>query len=89
VIAIGRQNWLFAGSLRGGKRAAAGMSLIHSAKLNGLDPYVYMKDVLERLPTQPASRIKELLPHAWNKTRQMITLARMDSLAKAPLQACS
>ena len=64
-IALGRQNWLFAGSLRAGKRAAAGMSLIHSAKLNELDPYVYMRDVLERLPTQPASRIDELLPHRW------------------------
>ncbi|WP_443112089.1 IS66 family transposase [Aquabacterium sp. OR-4] len=64
-IAIGRQNWLFAGSLRAGKRAAAGMSLIHSAKLNGLDPYAYMRYVLERLPTQPASRITELLPHHW------------------------
>jgi len=64
-IALGRQNWLFAGSLRAGKRAAAVMSLIHSAKLNGLDPYAYMRDVLERLPTQPASRIEELLPHRW------------------------
>ena len=62
-IAIGRQNWLFAGSLRAGKRAAAIMSLIHSAKLNGHEPYAYMRDVLERLPTQPASRIDELLPH--------------------------
>ena len=64
-IAIGRQNWLFAGSLRAGKRAAAVMSLIQSAKLNGLDPYAYIRDVLERLPTQPASRIGELLPHQW------------------------
>ena len=58
-IALGRQNWLFAGSLRAGKRAAAVMSLIHSAKLNGLDPYAYLRDVLERLPTQPASRTAE------------------------------
>jgi transposase len=64
-IALGRQNWLFAGSLRAGKRAAAVMSLIHSAKLNGHDPYAYMRDVLERLPTQPASRVGELLPHRW------------------------
>jgi hypothetical protein len=64
-IAIGRANWLFAGSLRGGQRAAAVMSLIQSAKLNGHDPYAYLKDVLERLPTQPASRIEELLPHRW------------------------
>ncbi len=69
-IAIGRNNWLFAGSLRAGKRAAAVMSLIHSARLNGLDPYAYLRDVLERLPTQPASRIGELLPHRWQETAQ-------------------
>jgi transposase len=50
-------------SLRAGKRAAAIMSLIHSARMNGLEPHAYLRDVLERLPTQPASRIDELLPH--------------------------
>ena len=64
-IAIGRNNWLFAGSLRAGKRAAAIMSLVHSAKLNGHEPHAYLKDVMQRLPTQPASRIGELLPHRW------------------------
>jgi len=64
-IAIGRNNWLFAGSLRAGKRAAAVMSLIHSARINGHDPYAYIRDTLERLPLQPASRINELLPHRW------------------------
>jgi transposase len=49
-IALGRSNWLFAGSLRAGKRAAAVMSLIQSARLNGHEPYRYVKDVLERLP---------------------------------------
>jgi hypothetical protein len=67
-IAIGRSNWLFAGSLRAGKRAAAVMSLIHSARLNGHDVYAYLKDVLARLPTQPASRVGELLPHRWQPT---------------------
>jgi len=65
-IAIGRANWLFAGSLRAGKRAAAVMSLVHSARINGHDPYAYLRDILERLPTQPASRIQELLPHNWS-----------------------
>ena len=64
-IAVGRSNWLFAGSLRAGKRAAAVMSLIQSAKMNGHDPYAYIKDVLTRLPTQRASQIEELLPHRW------------------------
>ena len=64
-VAIGRKNWLFAGSLRAGRRATAVMSLIQSAKLNRLDPQAYLKDVLTRLPTQPNSRIDHLLPHNW------------------------
>jgi transposase len=67
-IALGRSNWLFAGSLRAGKRAAAVMSLVHSARINGHDPYAYLKDILERLPTHPASRIDDLLPHRWTPT---------------------
>ena len=68
-IAIGRNNWMFAGSLRAGQRAAAVMSLIQSAKLNGHDPYAYIKDVLTRLPTQKNSQIEELLPHRWQPTK--------------------
>ena len=64
-IAVGRSNWLFAGSLRAGQRAAAVMSLIQSARMSGHDPYAYLKDVLARLPTHRASRIEELLPHHW------------------------
>ena len=64
-IAIGRKNWLFAGSLRAGQRAAAVMSLIQSARLNGHDPYAYLKDVLSRLPTHKNHQIAELLPHRW------------------------
>lgn len=64
--ATGRKNWLFAGTLTAGKRAAAITSLIQSAKLNGLDPYAYLKDVLDRLPTQRASDIGDLLPHRWS-----------------------
>jgi len=63
--ALGRSNWLFAGSLRSGKRAAAIMSLIQSARMNGHDPYAYLKNVLIRLPTQKASEIEQLLPHRW------------------------
>ena len=64
-IALGRSNWLFAGSLRSGKRAAALMTLIQSARLNGHDPYAYLKDVLTWLPTQKPSGLTELLPHNW------------------------
>ncbi len=63
--ALGRSNWLFAGSLRSGKRAAAIMSLIQSVRMNGHDPYAYLKDVLTHLPTQRASEIDQLLPHKW------------------------
>jgi transposase len=65
-VAIGRKNWLFAGSDRGGERAAAMYSLIETAKLNGLDPQAYLRDVLARLPDHPAKRVAELLPWNWN-----------------------
>lgn len=64
-ITLGRKNWLFAGSERAGQRAAAVMSLIQSARLNDLDPYAYLKDVLTRLPTHKMKNIEELLPHRW------------------------
>lgn len=64
--ALGRKNWLFAGSLRSGQRVANIMTLIQSAKLNGLDPYAYLTDVLTRLPTHKMKDIEKLLPHKWN-----------------------
>jgi hypothetical protein len=67
--ALGRSNWLFAGSLRSGKRAAAIMSLIQSARMNGHDPYAYLKDVLTRLPTQKASEVNKLLPSHWQQPK--------------------
>lgn len=67
--ALGRKNWLFAGSLESGQRAASIMSLIQSARLNGLDPYAYLADVLRRLPTHPDSQIDELLPHCWKPSQ--------------------
>lgn len=65
--ALGSSNWLFAGSLRSGKRAAAIMSLIQSARMNGHDPYAYLNVVLMRLPTQRASEVGQLLPHLWDR----------------------
>jgi hypothetical protein len=62
----GRNNWLLAGSLRAGKRVPTVMSLIQSARLNGLDHWVYLKDVLERLPTHPAHWAVDLLRHRWS-----------------------
>ncbi len=63
--ALGRKNWLFAGSLRSGERAANVMTLIQSAKINGLDPQAYLRGVLERIPTARRSDLDELLPHNW------------------------
>ena len=61
-IALGKKNWLFAGSERAGQRAAVIQTLLGTAKLNGLDPASWLKDTLEKLPTWPNSRIDELLP---------------------------
>ncbi len=63
-ITLGRRNWLFTGSERAGCRAAAIQSLLATAKLNGLEPYAWLKDTLEKLPAWPYSRIDELLPLA-------------------------
>ncbi len=64
AVAIGRENYLFAGSDAGGERSAAIYSLIGSAKLNDLDPEAYLRDVMTRIADYPVNRIVELLP--WN-----------------------
>lgn len=61
-VAIGRKNWLFAGSEAGGRRAAAMYSLIESAKLNGINPQLYLADLLTRIADHPARQIADLLP---------------------------
>jgi len=67
MLALGRKNWLFAGSERGAHRAAVIYSLVASCKLCGHDPYAYFRDVLSRISTHPAHRIDELLPSHWVK----------------------
>ena len=64
-LALGRKNYLFAGSDDGGRRAAALYTLIETAKLNDVDPEAWLRDVLARLATHPAKRIDQLMPWAW------------------------
>ena len=72
-VAIGRKNWLFAGSDAGGRRAAAMYSLIESAKINGLNPQLYITDLLARIADHPARHIADLLP--WNCQPTLINRA--------------
>jgi transposase len=65
-IAIGRKNWLFAGSDRSGERAAAMYTLIATAKLNNVDPQAWLAVVLHRIADHPARRLHELLPWNWH-----------------------
>ena len=69
-VALGRKAWLFAGSDRGGDRAAAMYSLIITAKLNDVDPRAWLADVLRRIAGHPASRLHELLPWNWRQPAQ-------------------
>lgn len=66
-VAVGRKNWLFAGSERGGRAAAIAYTLIQSCKLARVDPLVYLRDVLIRVATHPASRVGELTPANWKR----------------------
>ena len=69
-VALGRRAWLFAGSDRGGERAAAMYSLIVTAKLNGADPRAWLADVLARIADHPASCLHELLPWRWREAQR-------------------
>src|SRR3954462_4956723 len=85
-VAIGRKNYLFAGSDAGGRRAAAMYSLIESAKLSSLNPQQSLADVLARIADHPARRIAELLPWNW----QPLDAAPPPEPAHSPTsQACS
>ena len=64
-IALGRNNWLFAGSVRGGHAAATILSLIETAKLHQIDPFAYLRDVLSRINSHRVDRLADLLPFNW------------------------
>jgi transposase len=70
MIAVGRKNWMFAGSDEGGKRAAIIYSLVASCKLLEIDPFAYLRDVLDRVSTHPNNRIAELTPRGWKAARE-------------------
>src|SRR5204863_7282940 len=74
-IALGRKSWLFAGSDRGGQRAAAMYSLIVSAKMNDIDPQAWLADVLGRIAGHPAHRLDDLLPWNWRPAGAAINRA--------------
>ena len=67
AIALGRKNWLFVGSDRGGHAAALHFSLIASARRHDLDPFAYLRDLLARMPTHPCDTLDELLPDVWKQ----------------------
>ena len=81
-IAIGRKNWLFAGSIRGGRAAAIAYTLIESCRIAGIDCEAYLADVLVRLATHPANRIEELLPSNW---QQLVEKASLGSVTTGQL----
>jgi transposase len=74
-IALGRKSWLFAGSDRGGQRAAVMYALIVTAKMNDVDPQAWLADVLARIADHPASKLDQLLPWNWKQLRNAVTIA--------------
>jgi transposase len=73
TVCIGRKNWLFAGSIAGGERAATIYSLTVSCKRLGVEPFAYLRDVIERVSAHPMSRIEELTPRGWQAARTLQT----------------
>lgn len=69
-IGVGRRNWLFAGSDTGGETLARAMTVIETAKMNGLDPQAYLADILDRIHDHKINRLDELLPWNWTAKAQ-------------------
>jgi transposase len=66
-VAIGRKNYLFAGSHEAAKRSGMLYSLLGTCKMHGIEPYTWFKDVVERIPTHPINKVQKLLPHRWSQ----------------------
>jgi transposase len=87
LIALGRKNWLFAGSKAGAKRMAIIYSLVASCKLCKIDPFLYFRDVLDRINTHPANRVSELLPYRWKELYLPgLKLPRFQSVMETAIQ---
>jgi transposase len=84
LIGIGRNNWLFVGSDKGGETAAVLFSFTATCKHLGIDTFAYLRDVLERLSAQPAERLDELLPHRWQAARLAATPPEPVATGAAP-----
>jgi hypothetical protein len=67
--AVGRKNWMFAGNVVGGNCAAVMYSILYTCKRPGINPFVYLEDVLNRIPTHPSDRLWELTPRGWKDAR--------------------
>lgn len=66
-VALGRKNYLFAGSHEAAKRSGMLYSLLGTCKMHGIEPYIWLKNVLQRIPIYPINKVQELLPHRWCK----------------------
>jgi transposase len=82
LIGLGRSNWLFVGSDNGGRTAAVLFSFTATCKHLGINAFAYLRDVFERLPTHPAERLDELLPHRWQAARQASTAPATGAVPK-------
>lgn len=85
-VAVGRKNWLFAGSDRGGEALAVVASLVESAKRAGVDPQAYLTDVLTRLPGMCHKDVGQLLPDRWKKERELAAAPRPEPAGEPQLQ---
>ena len=94
-VAIGRKNWLFVGSDKGGTTAAVLYSILQTCKRHGVEPWAYLRDILTRIPAQPAEKLDELLPDRWQadqikkKNQDCHQAATAEPVASAPEKAAA
>lgn len=84
-LCLGRRNWMQLGSRRGGRAAAVLFSLAQSARRHRIDPFVYLRDLLTRIPTHPQNRIHEIFPDNWKRLAAQAAAATAD--AEQPVAA--